>query len=348
MAITATSVRLIRSSQLDASTTIRKSDQYLVEAWATSWTVVSAALAPILLAWLKENESWPTRADLRTRRKLKPMFTMIGKATERLAALAEKEIAHAAKGVAERAVAAQDEIVASQLPVTWRPVVMESAADRLAAVTNRAARRARTLTRNIPLTIDRALRRTLVQGAPGVRPETAVRRMLTRMGVAYNTGLTRALTVLGTEVMDAHRAGSALGAATYADVVDGWIWTAWLSRDTCPACLSLHGTLHPLDELGPEGHPRCRCIRVPHTKSWKELGIDIGLDDPPEPEDMVQDAKDYFFGLPRADRLKIMGPTRLRLLEQEEIKWSDLAMIQKNPTWRDSYVTTPVRSLIRR
>lgn len=348
MAITATTVRLIRSTQYDALSSIREADGRLVEAWAASWQILAPRVSETLLEYLVANETWPTRAEMRRRRPLTTMFTAISREAADLALLAEKEIAATAQGVAERAAAAQFEIIASQLPAAWRPELMETEEERrLSSAINRAARRAGTLTRRIPTMIDRAMRRTIAQGATGARPESAVRRMISRLSGSYGTGLTSALTILGTETMDAHRRGSRAGALGNAEVIDGWIWTARLARNTCAACLALHGSVHPLDEPGPDGHPRCRCIRTPKTKTWKELGINIGLDDPDEPADMIADARAFFRSLSRADKLKIMGPTRLRLLERGEIEWEDLAMVQQSPFWRRSYVMTPVHRLER-
>jgi hypothetical protein len=46
------------------------------------------------------------------------------------------------------------------------------------------------------------------------------------------------------------------------DIVESWQWNCSLDDVTCAACLSLHGTIHPLDEPL-EGHPNCRCFPTP-------------------------------------------------------------------------------------
>ena len=67
------------------------------------------------------------------------------------------------------------------------------------------------------------------------------------------------------------------------DIVDKVKWSAALEpgsiktgRGTCPRCAALDGQkfdmdMHPLCPL----HPRCRCLLLPVTKSYRELGLDI-------------------------------------------------------------------------
>lgn len=51
---------------------------------------------------------------------------------------------------------------------------------------------------------------------------------------------------------------------------------ATLDTRTCPQCQALDGKRFPVGE-GPKEpfHIGCRCIRIPRTKSWRELGFDI-------------------------------------------------------------------------
>ena len=48
-------------------------------------------------------------------------------------------------------------------------------------------------------------------------------------------------------------------------------------RGTCPRCMALDGRTFPSVALGAPLplHPRCRCMYVPVTKTWKELGFDV-------------------------------------------------------------------------
>jgi SPP1 gp7 family putative phage head morphogenesis protein len=61
-----------------------------------------------------------------------------------------------------------------------------------------------------------------------------------------------------------------------ADIIASEMWTSTLDTRTCPSCQALDGQKFEIGK-GPKTplHIGCRCIRVPVTKSWRELGIDI-------------------------------------------------------------------------
>lgn len=60
------------------------------------------------------------------------------------------------------------------------------------------------------------------------------------------------------------------------DLISKMQWHATLDGRTCPACGALDGKTFEKGK-GPREplHHSCRCIRMPVTKSWRELGIDI-------------------------------------------------------------------------
>lgn len=102
----------------------------------------------------------------------------------------------------------------------------------------------------------------------------------------------------------------------------------------------MDGTMHDLTESGPDGHVNCRCSRMPVTKSWADLGIDL-----PEPAALDRgSAEDAFYAMSKADQLKVMGPARLQALDNGA-DWSSLATEKPNADWRRSFQITPVRDL---
>jgi hypothetical protein len=98
--------------------------------------------------------------------------------------------------------------------------------------------------------------------------------------------------------------------------------------------------MHELTEPGPDGHVNCRCTRLVRTKTWRELGID--LDEPAGLDRLSAEA--HFRTLSPADQLTVMGPGRLKALD-DGAPWASLAVEKPNPDWRRSYQMTPVRDL---
>lgn len=94
-----------------------------------------------------------------------------------------------------------------------------------------------------------------------------------------------------------------------ADVVTGWQWVSSKDDLTCPACLSMDGTIHnneePLD-----GHPNCRCFPIP-------VVLDTPLNSPTS-------GQDYFESLSEAQQRDILGDKAYEALQAGQISFSDL------------------------
>lgn len=60
------------------------------------------------------------------------------------------------------------------------------------------------------------------------------------------------------------------------DLIKAEQWVSTLDTRTCPSCQGLDGQRFDLGQ-GPKTplHIGCRCIRIPVTKSWRELGFDM-------------------------------------------------------------------------
>ena len=182
------------------------------------------------------------------------------------------------------------------------------------------------------------MRRELVRSvAVGDNPREAARRMLQAVQDGFNGGLTRALVISRTEMLDAHRRAAQAFRTANRDVIDGWRWMCDLSTRSCPACVGMHGTIHPADEPGPAGHQQCRCVAVPVAKSWRDLGFDVE-----EPPDRFPDADRWFDGLPEADRRELLGPSRYEAWQAGDYPRDRWATVRSTDGWRDSYVPSPV------
>lgn len=195
---------------------------------------------------------------------------------------------------------------------------------------------------SLPLSDDAidAMKSALIRAVPsGWHPDKAAREMLRRTRSGFNGGLSRAMTLARTEMLDAHRtANRAQNMANPA--VTAVVWHAELSGRVCASCLAQHGTEYPPDTEGPEDHPNGRCTFIPKTSSW----ADLGFPDIEEPPDIIQSSQDWVDQNPH-DAVSALGPDRYRMLQDGDINISDMAKRVDNPEWRPSYQATSLTDL---
>lgn len=235
----------------------------------------------------------------------------------------------------------------AQLP--QGPAVVGVTFDRLAvgaldAIVERTTQRIHSSTRYLSDDAIVKMKSNLIRGiSVGDNPKTVARRMVRETEGLFNGGLTRAVAISRTEMLDAHRESTRQSAGINEDLLSGWTWHCQFDTRTCPSCLVNHGSVHPIDEFGPIDHVQGRCVRIDNTKSWKELGFNVDI---PEPKSVIQDAETWFNGLDDVSKVSIMGPTRLGLLNDGKIEWKDLTHKVDNADWRSSMQNTPIKNLI--
>ena len=198
---------------------------------------------------------------------------------------------------------------------------------------------------SMPDHVQAAVRTNLFKGvAFGLHPTVVARKIMDNAQGAFAGGLSRAIRVARTEMLDAHRNASGAWRQTNKDVVAGWRWLATLDTRTCPSCLAKNGNRYAVDDPGPLDHPNGRCDAVPETKSWKDLGFE-GMEEPP---DTFPDARAWYDSLDPAAQKSIMGPGRQALLADGKIGWGDLSTRVSSTGWRDSYTVPSLKSLSQR
>lgn len=349
MAITRETLRLSRDLRIVLRDVTDASTRRLVEAWARAWTQIEAEWTSAVDDLVAAGDGqWPSKMQIVRATRAQRALSL---ATDELFALSEfagVTVIGAVPDVVGPAAEWQARLIASQMPRSAGTTAELAAVfdrvdpDALGAIVERTTERVTSLTRPLAANAAEAMAQALVRGvAVGDNPRTAARAMVRKVEGAFNGGLTRALTIARTELLDAHRSGAAAAQFANADVLAGWVWTAQLDRRTCPACFSMHGSLHDLSEVGPMGHQQCRCARTPRAKSWRQLGFNID-----EPSSVLPDAQAAFRSLSKADQLAVMGPLRLGLLNDGRIGWGQLAQRRSTKGWRDSYNVRPVRDLL--
>lgn len=345
MAVTATTLTLLESLRIQLAHTVDGTTDDLVRAWARTWTEVAQewkVLADEIEA-LGDAGELPTGRQLaridRATRALEVARAGLDEACKYASARITNEI----EGVTTRVAADTELIVGSQLPSTARLSGAFNRVDPAAieAIVTRTTQQITALTWPLPAAATKVMKSEIVRAvALGDNPREAARRMLARAQDGFAGGLTRAMTIARTEILDAHRAASTAQDRANPDLLRGWQWIAQLGPRTCPACWGMHGTEHPLSEPGPLDHQCGRCARAPLTRSWKDLGIDLE-----EPPSLVPDARTVFAALPEKDQLAVMGPVRLGMLRDGTARWEDLPERRTTAGWRDSYHARSVTDL---
>ena len=146
---------------------------------------------------------------------------------------------------------------------------------------------------------------------------------------SLNGNRARAVNIARTETLRAARSATIRNYSQNADVVDGWTWLSAMDEDTCAACWAMSGTEHSNSETL-DGHPQCRCVPVPRTKSWAEITGDDSL---PDERPIVPIGTDVFASLPEADQLTVLGPGLHALYADGSITLADTVVRDHNDDW---------------
>lgn len=314
----------------------------LVSSWALAWDEVAGDLNATLEEILTQQQtvapgelvpaSWFARSE-----RLAVVLGVIGHKLDQLAKDSGARILRDLSSVAKAAAAAQGPILRAMLPAGF--VLPADPTNRaLDAIVARVARQITSRHRPLSAEAYDAVRRELVRGvAVGISPRHTAQLMVDRAESGFDGGLTRALGISRTEMVDAHREAAAVGQQAHGDVLEGWVWLAHLTPATCRSCIAQNGTLHPLDEPGPLDHQQGRCARLPKTRPWSELGIDL-----PEPRGAdVPDADAFFTSLTPAQQRAILGRQGYDDWLRGDFPMGQWSQRRTTDGWRDSYVPAP-------
>jgi hypothetical protein len=348
VAVRRETLRLLHNIRVALDRTVEAATVDLVKSWARAWDTLAMDWEASVkeLATLRDDGKWPTRRQVDYAERTQKALFYTHAALNALGDYTGVSV----RGYMPQAVdlaSAHLDVIASQYPPKVRsdPSLRLNfnrlSRSELNAIVRRTSQQVTSLTLPLSAEATDALYRELVRGvAYGTHPNTAARVLMRRLEGRFNGGLTRAMVIARTEILDAHRAAAAETHRANADVLTGWVWLATLDGDTCPSCWGEHGIEHPLDEDGPDDHQQGRCARGPLVKSWEDLGFNVK-----EPPSVVPDAQATFAKLDTAAQLKVMGQTRLDLLDSGSVNWSDLSTRRSTRGWRDSRIPTPVRDL---
>lgn len=177
----------------------------------------------------------------------------------------------------------QQRLIGSALPITW-DFVSPSAEMLKAAVTARPfqGRLLKEWISELDAAKGRRLRDAIRLGViQGETVDQIVRRIRGIKSLNYadgvmNIGRRGAEAMVRTAVAHTTTAARDELYAANADLIAAEQWVSTLDTRTCPHCMALDGQKFAIGKgTRTPAHIGCRCIRVPVTKSWRELGFDI-------------------------------------------------------------------------
>lgn len=347
MSINDDTMRLLGEMRAAVDARVDGTTRALTAAWVATWDDLASEWRDAVQDLVAQSVDgrWPSRQTIYRSQRVLLALEATRVALERLAVEAGITITSSLEDLASDAAQWQANLTSTQLPPvgTAGVVLSFNRVDQAAleAIVRRTTEQVTSTLRPLSGEATAQMNAALIRGvALGNNPRQAAREMVRRTESGFNGGLTRALNVARTEMLDAHRAASEAQDKANRDLLTGWMWSASLDRRTCPSCLSMHGQTFGVDEPGPIDHQQGRCARIPVTRSWRDLGFDID-----EPPSVFPDAQEWFDAQPAAVQREIMGPARLELLKSGQVSWSDLASKRVSPGWRDSIAPTTVRAL---
>lgn len=341
MAYTARTQQLVARVRAEIAAIADAQVRDLTGAWVMAWNEIQPDLQATLTEMLVAGDR-VSRAQLMRSQRLLQVLELIRGHLDDLAATGMVRIIGDLGRVIDVAGGAQRSVIDSQLPATGQHLLdlrdwsrVDPAA--VEAIVRRSTEQITSRFKPLSASADRAVRTELVRGfAAGSNPRQTAARIVARTEGQFNGGLTRALAIARTETLDASRAGARAGRLLNADVLAGWSWHCELSTRSCQACIAMDGQVFPVDAAGPNDHVNGRCVAVPVTRSWADLGFE-GIE---EPEPIRASGADWFDAQDEVTQRQILGPSRYEAWRAGDYPMSAWSEVRTNDGWRDSIQVT--------
>lgn len=154
--------------------------------------------------------------------------------------------------------------------------------------------------------------------------------------------LDSALRTTRTAVLNAKRNAQLQSYRANPVIVKAWRWIAAIGDPrTCPVCIALHGTIHPMTELFSPNHWGCRCSNAPVTATWAELGFP----DIPEGRTPVESGVDWFARQSPEKQRTILGPAA-HAAYKDGVSLEQFVGKRDDPIFGTQYVQRSLRSIV--
>lgn len=173
----------------------------------------------------------------------------------------------------------------------------------------------RQIVTNLGPELGASVRDTLIQSVALGRNPRETTRLIRG---AFDGNAARAGTIARTESLRAYRSAQVETYQQNSDVLDGWVWIAAIeSGRTCPMCLAMHGSVHPVTEQF-SSHPSCRCAPGPL---------------PSQTVNPVTPGAQRFDAWAEERQLVALGPSKYAAYRDGALNLSDLVGERVDPRW---------------
>ena len=341
MPVTADTLAAARRMRVELDATVDAATRDLAAAWGRAWDEIvddwSAAIDDLIAA---SDDGWPTVAQIARAKRAQQALQVASDALDELAQTTGVRILSDVSALAPQVAGWMEIIAATQLPETGAAATFSRVSPAaIRAIVQRSTQQVTSLTRPLSAEATAAMRSALIRGvAVGDHPERAAARMLDRAKGGFEGGLWRARNIARTEMLQAHHDAALEFRKSNADILRGWVWTAELSKRTCPSCVANHGSIHPAGEPGPLDHQSGRCTATPITKTWRELGFDI---DEPKPIEF-EDGEEWLKKQPKDVQISVLGKSGHDAWQAGQWPKDQWSQRVSSTGWRDSYRAAPV------
>ena len=213
-----------------------------------------AADEEVSASWLFRQQRWQALRE----QVLVEVQRFAGQVEESVRAQQAEVVAAAQEHAREQAQAvAQTEEQAARITTSWNRLPVEATEDLVGFLADGSP--LRTLLDGLGAEASAGVQRALLVGlATGQNPRQIARIVRQEIGVP----LARALTISRTEVLRSYRESTRRTYQANRHLIRGWRWLAAHQPRTCPACLAMDGSIHPLEEQL-DDHPNGRCAMTP-------------------------------------------------------------------------------------
>jgi len=173
------------------------------------------------------------------------------------------------------------------------------------------------------------------------------RRIAPQIEQALGVSRNRALVISRTECLRAYRSMQFANYQANSDVLDGWVWVCALTKNSCAACVAMHGSQHPLSEEL-QDHPCGRCAAVPLTKSWSDIlgPLGVNTDSIPDTSINIPSGSDWFDNQDEDTQKAILG-NKYQAFKNGDFDLSDVIHVHNDPDWGKSISEKPLKALVK-